>query len=74
LSTKIHVLVDARGNPLRILLTQGQIHDLVGADALLPQMASNFLIADKSLPSRRRGLTTPMRGSVSRWPTPENPL
>jgi transposase len=48
LSTKIHVLVDALGNPLRILLTQGQIHDLVGADALLPQMASNVLIADKA--------------------------
>jgi transposase len=53
LSTKIHVLVDALGNPLRILLTQGQIHDLVGVDALLPQMASNVLIADKVLRRRR---------------------
>ena len=48
MSTKIHALVDALGNPLRILLTQGQTHDLAGADALLPQMASNVLIADKA--------------------------
>jgi transposase len=48
LSTKIHVLVDALGNPLCFLLTQGQIHDLAGADALLPQMASGVLIADKA--------------------------
>src|SRR5215831_15221847 len=48
LSTKIHALVDALGNPLAFLLTPGQTHDLVGADALLPQMAANTLIADKA--------------------------
>ena len=36
LSSKIHALVDALGNPLRFLLTPGQAHDLIGADALLP--------------------------------------
>jgi transposase len=34
LSTKIHALVDALDNPLRLLLTPGQAHD-AGADALL---------------------------------------
>jgi len=48
LSTKIHALVDALGNPLRFLLTPGQAHDLIGADALLPQMAAEVLIADKA--------------------------
>jgi transposase len=48
LSTKIHALVDALGNPLRFLLTPGQAHDLTGADALLPQMAAEVLIADKA--------------------------
>jgi transposase len=48
LSTKIHALVDALGNPLAVLLTAGQTHDLVGADALLPQMAADRLIADKA--------------------------
>jgi len=46
LSTKIHALVDALGNPLRFLLTPGQAHDLIGADALLPQMAAEVLIGD----------------------------
>src|SRR5215475_1704761 len=48
LSTKIHALVDALGNPLAFLLTPGQTHDLVGADARLPQMAADTLIADKA--------------------------
>src|SRR5215831_13927999 len=42
-STKIHALVDALGNPLRFLLTPGQVHDLAGADALLPQIAADLL-------------------------------
>ena len=48
LSSKIHALVDALGNPLRLLLTPGQAHDLAGADALLPQMTANLLIADRA--------------------------
>ena len=38
MSTKIHALVDALGNPLGFFLTPGQAHDLEGADALLPEM------------------------------------
>jgi transposase len=54
LSTKIHALVDALGNPLRFLLTPGQAHDLIGADALLPQMAAEVLIADKAYDADER--------------------
>jgi transposase len=54
LSTKIHALVDALGNPLAFLLTPGQTHDLVGADALLPQMAADTLIADKAFDADAR--------------------
>jgi hypothetical protein len=53
LSTKIHAFVDALGYPLRFLLTPGQAHDLTGADALLPQMAAEVLIARQSLRCRR---------------------
>jgi transposase len=56
LSTKIHALVDALGNPLRFLLTAGQVHDLTGADALLPQMAAEVLIADKAYDADERVL------------------
>ena len=48
LSTKIHVLVDVLGNPLKIILTAGQIHDLAGADVLVPGMEAKALLTDKA--------------------------
>src|SRR5215470_11247547 len=54
LSTKIHALVDALGNPLAFLLTPGQAHDLAGADALLPHMAAERLIADRAFDADQR--------------------
>jgi transposase len=56
LSTKIHALVDALGNPLGFFLTGGEAHDLVGADHLLPTMAANTLIADKAFDADARVL------------------
>ena len=56
MSTKIHALVDALGNPLLFLLTPGQADDLIGADALLPQMAAGGLIADKARDADERVL------------------
>ena len=54
LSTKIHALVDALGNPIAFFLTQGQAHDLQGADALLPQMQADTLLADKAFDADER--------------------
>ena len=54
LSTKIHALVDALGNPLDFILTPGQAHDLQGADALLPDMAAETLLADKAFDADER--------------------
>jgi transposase len=48
LSTKIHTLVDALGNPIGFHLTGGEVHDLVGADELLPDMEADMLLADKA--------------------------
>lgn len=48
MSTKIHATVDALGNPTGFHLTPGQAHDLDGADALLPAIDADVLIADKS--------------------------
>jgi len=56
LSTKIHALVDALGNPLELLLTPGQAHDLQGADGLLPQMAADTVLADKAFDADERVL------------------
>jgi transposase len=54
LSTKIHALVDAVGNPIGFHLTGGEANDFVGADELLPDMAANMLIADKAFDADER--------------------
>lgn len=50
-STKIHIAVDALGNPLRLLLTAGQRHDSVQAGALIDGFEPQVLIADKGYDS-----------------------
>ena len=54
MSTKIHTLVDALGNPVGFHLTGGEVHDLVGADHLLPEMQAGILIADKAFDADER--------------------
>jgi transposase len=54
LSTRIHARVDALGNPTGFYLTGGEAHDLVGADALLPDMEADTLIADKAYDADKR--------------------
>jgi transposase len=56
LSTKIHATVDALGNPTGFALSPGQAHDLEGADALLPGLAADALIADKAFDADERVL------------------
>ena len=58
MSTKIHTLVDALGNPVGFCLTGGQAHDLVGADQLLPGMKATALIADKAYDADSRVIET----------------
>ena len=50
-STKIHIAVDALGNPLRLLLTAGQRHDSPQAQALIDGFEPLALIADKGYDS-----------------------
>ena len=54
MSTKIHALVDALGNPIGFHLTAGQACDLDGADVLLEKMAANTLLADKGYDADKR--------------------
>jgi transposase len=46
-STKIHVVVDALGNPLNILLSGGHRHDISQAEALLADCLGEHVIADR---------------------------
>jgi transposase len=48
--------VDALGNPTGFHLTGGQEHDLTGADALLPGLEADALIADKAFDADQRVL------------------
>jgi transposase len=47
-STKIHVSVDALGNPLRFRLTAGQQHDITQAEALIIDYECEYVIADRA--------------------------
>ncbi len=54
MSTKIHALVDALGNPIGFHLTPGQACDLDGADILLNELSSDTLLADKGYDADQR--------------------
>ncbi len=48
--------MDALGNPVGFHLTGGQEHDLAGADALLPELEAETLIADTAFDADARVL------------------
>jgi transposase len=48
LTTKIHAVVDALGNPANLMLTAGQIHDLACAQDLIENLDPEALIGDKA--------------------------
>src|ERR1700747_3644101 len=51
LTTKIHALVDALGNPVELMLTPGQDHDLVCAEPLIENVEPDALLGDKTFDS-----------------------
>ena len=57
MSTKIHAIVDALGNPIGFHLTPGQAHDLDGADKLLPGIEAEKILADKAYDANERVIT-----------------
>jgi putative transposase len=48
LTTKIHVIVDALGNPVAVSLTPGQQSDLSQAEPLLDEVEPDAFLADKA--------------------------
>src|SRR6266852_3970802 len=48
LTTKIHALVDALGNPVKLMLSPGQAHDLACAQPLIENADPDALIGDKA--------------------------
>ncbi|MFO0728002.1 MAG: transposase [Myxococcota bacterium] len=60
-TTKIHV-VDGLGNPTKITLTEGQVHDVTQAIEMLKEATSRSVLADKAFAKRSR----PQAGSPRR--------
>jgi transposase len=52
LTTKIHLATDAKGRPLRFILTGGQVHDVTQASALVAGWQPSHVIADKGYDSQ----------------------
>ncbi len=52
MSTKIHAAVDALGNPVRCLLTAGQVHDVTQAGSLLENLPIQQVVVDKGYDSQ----------------------
>ena len=51
LTTKIHAIVDALGNPLAVSLTGGHVHDVTQAQVLTQEIEPAALLADKGYDS-----------------------
>ena len=47
MTTKIHAVVDAMGNPLRFILSPGQVSDITQAEALIADLPAEHVLADK---------------------------
>lgn len=50
-STKIHVVVDGLGNPTKVALTEGQVHDVTQAPAMLEEALNTSVVGDKAYDS-----------------------
>ena len=51
MTSKIHAVVDALGNPVDFLITGGQVADVTQAEALLADKDAKYLIGDKGYDS-----------------------
>ena len=66
LTTKIHALVDARGRPIHLKLTEGQAHDgRSAADMFETIVAGNILLADRAYDSDALHYTLKGRGAMA---------
>lgn len=74
LTTKLHVAVDALGNPLRVILSAGQITDIEQAEALIKDQPAEFIVADKGYDSDAFVQTITAQGSQAVIPPRSNRL
>ena len=46
MTSKVHIAVDGLGNPLRFILTSGQVGDVTQAEGLIAGLPGEYLLAD----------------------------
>ena len=63
MTTKIHACVDALGNPLRLILTGGQVADITQGPALVNSIKTDAVVADKGYDSDAFGATITQTGA-----------
>jgi transposase len=71
-STKIHILVDALGNPLEFVLTAGQAADVTQAEPLIQGHEADAVIADKAYDSNAVVDTAKRQGAEAVIPSKKN--
>ena len=64
MSTKIHAVVDALGNPLRFILTPGHVNDITQAEQLIAELPADHVLADKGYDSKALRETIVNQGAV----------
>ncbi|MBT2290251.1 transposase [Paenibacillus albidus] len=74
MTTKIHAVVDALGNPLRFVLTGGQCHDSVTGYEMLSQMdlTKRQVLADRAYDTDRILRLLKEQSAVSVIPSKKN--
>jgi transposase len=73
LTTKIHARVDAKGRPVCLLISPGEVHDVTCAEALLNGLERRaIIIADKGYDADRVRAHIRAQGAIPNIPTRSN--
>ena len=73
LTTKIHARVDAKGRPVRLLISPGNDHDITAAEALLDGLEKKaIVIADKGYDADRVRAHIRAQGAIPNIPNRSN--
>lgn len=65
MTTKIHAVVDALGNPLRFILSPGQASDITQAEALIADLPAEHVLADKGYDAKSLREAITEQGAVA---------
>ena len=65
MTTEIHAVVDAVGNPVRFILTPGQVSDITQAEALIADLPAEHVLGDKGYDAKSLRDAVTQQGAVA---------